>query len=228
MMKLAISLLFSSTMLASSPVFADPAKFEGKITGIADGGRIPERYAHCIPDGKNKTKEGFNFNPAIEWSGTPEGTKSFAIIVVDKDVPETFELANQEGKFIPGSFPRQNFYHWVLVDIPPTMIAISEGGASRGVVQGGKQLGKAAYGVNGQNDYARMSEGNHGGYDGPCPPWNDGIIHNYHFTVYALDVETLGLNGVFDGKYAEQMMKDHILAKDTIVGRYSNNPSINW
>ena len=30
--------------------------------------------------------------------------------------------------------------------------------------------------------------GDYHGYDGPCPPWNDGILHHYVFTLYALDV----------------------------------------
>jgi phosphatidylethanolamine-binding protein (PEBP) family uncharacterized protein len=41
--------------------------------------------------------------------------------------------------------------------------------------------------------------GDYYGYDGPCPPWNDEIIHHYVFTVYALDVEQLPLAGKFGG-----------------------------
>ena len=39
--------------------------------------------------------------------------------------------------------------------------------------------------------------GDYYGYDGPCPPWNDDLLHHYHFRVYALDVPTLGLAGRF-------------------------------
>ena len=45
---------------------------------------------------------------------------------------------------------------------------------------------------------AAMS-GDYYGYDGPCPPWNDDLLHHYHFRVYALDVPTLGISGRFDG-----------------------------
>jgi phosphatidylethanolamine-binding protein (PEBP) family uncharacterized protein len=30
--------------------------------------------------------------------------------------------------------------------------------------------------------------GDYYGYDGPCPPWNDEIVHRYVFTLFALDV----------------------------------------
>ena len=33
--------------------------------------------------------------------------------------------------------------------------------------------------------------GDYFGYDGPCPPWNDSIVHHYVFTVYALDVDAV-------------------------------------
>ena len=41
--------------------------------------------------------------------------------------------------------------------------------------------------------------GDYFGYDGPCPPWNDALVHRYVFTLYALDVATLGLQGPFTG-----------------------------
>jgi Raf kinase inhibitor-like YbhB/YbcL family protein len=214
-------------MIAAPALAQEPAKLSVKIDGIENGRSIPERFAYCIQDGKGKTKDGQNINPAIEWSGAPEGTKSFAIIMVDRDVPQSFELANQDDKVIPRDFPRQDFYHWVLVDIPATMIGIAEGADSRGITKGGKQLGQRPYGVVGQNDYVRvLDEGPHGGYDGPCPPWNDNRLHNYHFIVYALSVPTLNLSGTFGGKYAEEMMKPHILAKGEVIGTFTNKPGI--
>ena len=33
--------------------------------------------------------------------------------------------------------------------------------------------------------------GDYYGYDGPCPPWNDELVHRYVFTLYALDVPRL-------------------------------------
>jgi len=226
-MKFALSAL--ALMVLSSPVLAQqPAKLTVKVGGIEHGKPIPERFAYCIPDGNGKTKDGQNINPAIEWSGAPEGTKSYVILVVDRDVPQSFELANQDGKTIPREFPRQNFYHWVLVDIPPSILTIAEGADSRGITKGGKELGKRLYGVVGQNDYARfMGEGPHAGYDGPCPPWNDERLHRYHFTVYALSVPSLNLSGLFGGQYVEDIIQPHILAKGEVVGTFTNKPGVN-
>lgn len=69
-------------------------------------------------------------------------------------------------------------------------------------------------------------EGVYMGYDGPCPPWNDSILHHYHFTVFALDVETLGLEGEFSGQDAQEAMKGHILAQASHMGTYSMNPNV--
>ena len=55
----------------------------------------------------------------------------------------------------------------------------------------------------GINDYTgwfagdKDMAGNYFGYDGPCPPWNDEILHHYVFTVYALDVPRLDIAGDF-------------------------------
>lgn len=200
-----------------------PAALSVAVGGIENNRPIPPKFAYCRPDGNGKSMPSQNINPEIRWSGAPEGTKSFAIIVVDKDVPKTFELANQDGKTIPKDFPRQNFYHWVLADIPAGRNRIAEGEDSRGVTEGGKTPGKTAYGINGQNDYAvKAGMGKGGGYDGCCPPWNDERLHHYHFQVYALDVPTLGLSAPFGGPELERAMQGHVLAKGEVVGTYTN------
>jgi len=187
------------------------------VSGIKEGQPIAERFAYGAPDGKGQVKDGGNINPAISWENAPKNTKSFAIIVVDPDVPASFESANQPGKTIAADFPRQNFYHWVLVDIPPYVTTIAEGADSHEVVKGGKPVGKKNYGISGLNSYPG------GGYDGPCPPWNDERLHHYHFQVFALDVPSLGLTGKFTGPEAEKAMQTHILAKGEVVGTYTNN-----
>jgi len=68
--------------------------------------------------------------------------------------------------------------------------------------------------------------GDYGGYDGPALPWNDEIMHEYVFTVYALDVETHGLSGVFSGADALAAMEGHVLASGRVVGEYTLNPDL--
>ena len=68
--------------------------------------------------------------------------------------------------------------------------------------------------------------GTYGGYDGPCPPWNDVIIHHYHFKVFSLDIDRLGLDGDFPGTDAISAMQGHVLAGGEVVGTYTQNPAL--
>jgi Raf kinase inhibitor-like YbhB/YbcL family protein len=217
-MKLKCILPAIGLVLASTNAYA----LHLQVTGIKDGDVMDERFAFCVKDGEGKTKNGSNINPQIRWSKPPAGTKSYALVVVDPDVPVSFDDANQEGKVIPANAPRRNFYHWVLVDIPKNVMTVAEGQASNRHAPEGKAVGKTSYGLNGQNDYAGFMKGTFGGYDGPCPPWNDARPHRYYFRVYALDTETLGLRGNFTGKQVEQLVDKHALAMAQLVGIYSN------
>ena len=199
-----------------------------------DGDPIPEKYAFCAACPDNHTKMSTNISPQISWSGAPDETRSFTIMCVDVDVPTIFDDINTEGKTIPAHQPRQNFYHSLLVDIPVNRTSLEEGEESDGLVAKGKPTGRVAYGIRGTNDFTMFMAsnpemaGSYGGYDGPCPPWNDELIHRYEFRVYALDVETLGLaeSGEFKGADVIAAMKEHILAQGTLVGTYTQNPDI--
>ncbi len=69
-------------------------------------------------------------------------------------------------------------------------------------------------------------KGDYAGYDGPCSPWNDEIVHRYIFTVYALDVPSIGLQGKFGGPEALEAMEGHVVAKGEWVGMYTTNPTL--
>jgi hypothetical protein len=138
----------------------------------------------------------------------------------DRDVPMTFETANKEGQIIAADTKRRDaYYHWVLVDIPQTVTALPAGAESSGPEA--KAAGPSKYGVRGTNDFG----GGRAGYDGPCPPWNDAVVHHYHFVVYALNVRSLGLSRTFGGPEAMTLM-GHVLAKGEVVGLYSLNPDV--
>jgi Raf kinase inhibitor-like YbhB/YbcL family protein len=68
--------------------------------------------------------------------------------------------------------------------------------------------------------------GTYRGYDGPCPPWNDERLHHYTFTVYALSVDRLQLEGDFTAVDARAAMDGHVLAEASLTGTYTNNPSV--
>jgi len=70
--------------------------------------------------------DGDDVSPALEWSGVPEGTKAFAIVVHDPDAP-----------LVDG------FTHWVAYGIPGDADGVSEGSSK--VIQGTNSLGNAGY-----------------------------------------------------------------------------------
>ncbi len=89
-----------------------------KLSGpaFADHKRIPERH----------TSDGEDVSPALEWSGVPEGTKAFAIVVHDPDAP-----------LVDG------FTHWVAYGIPGDATGVPEGADN--VTHGKNSMGNAGY-----------------------------------------------------------------------------------
>lgn len=53
---------------------------------------------------------GQNLSPALEWSGAPPETKSFALIVHDPDAHQA-----------------NGWYHWMVIDIPADVTRLEEG-----------------------------------------------------------------------------------------------------
>ena len=206
-----------------------------KVTSssFADGGAIPAKHAFCAPDAKTHATLSDNRNPQLAWSDAPAGTKSFAVICHDPDVPSKGDDVNQEGRVVPKSLARVDFFHWVMVDLPAAEVGVNVGEYSSAVVPRGKPGPAAPHGArHGINDYTgwfagdKDMAGDYYGYDGPCPPWNDEIPHRYVFTVFALDVERLPLEGRFGGADVRKAIEGHVLAQAAITGRYALNPAV--
>jgi Raf kinase inhibitor-like YbhB/YbcL family protein len=216
--------------MAAAP--ASAATLKVHVDSLKNGGMLSNKYAFCVPAAQGHTTGGPNINPSVSWSQGPKGTKSYAIILHDTDSPAAQrEKMNKEGETLTAAVPRQNFYHWVLVDIPASVTSISEGADSNARVVHGKPATPAAVGMKGLNDYTKVTaaneamKGQYYGYDGPCPPWNDDNLHHYHFTVYALSVDALNLPKDFDAKAALQAMKGNIVAQGEELGLFTQNPS---
>ena len=198
-----------------------------------NGLRIPGDFAFCLPDPAHHVCLGRNRNPHLAWHDTPAGTKSFVVLCHDPDVPSCGDDVNQEGRTVPATLPRVDFFHWVLVDLPATVNAIAEGEFSQTVTPRGKAGPSAPHGARqGINNYTDWFANDHDmsgdyyGYDGPCPPWNDEIVHRYVFTVYALDLEKLPLEGKFGGPEVRAAIAGHVLAEASMTGIYSLNPAL--
>jgi len=197
------------------------------IDGIDDDAPIPARFAFCALDGM-----GDNVSPALTWTGAPDATASFAVTCVDPDAPTDPTDVNVDGRTVAASMPRAEFTHWLLVDLAADRPGLGEGEAGSGIVAGGKPVGPSCGGVAGRNDYTAWFDGDadmagtYGGYDGPCPPANDELVHHYVFTVYALDVASLGLSGPFGLDDVRAAMDGHVLDSASVTGTYTLNPAL--
>ncbi len=78
--------------------------------------RIPDRH----------TSNGEDVAPALAWSGVPEGTRAFAIVVHDPDAP-----------LVDG------FTHWVAYGIPGDATDLPEGGGE--AMSGTNSFGNSGY-----------------------------------------------------------------------------------
>ena len=194
---------------------------------------IPSEYGF----GKMHPEDHFTFsdnrNPHLAWGEAPEGTRSFAVFCVDTDVPTVGDDVNQEGRTVSKDLPRTEFVHWLLIDVALDATEITAGSCSDGVTAGGKQDPPgppgSRQGVSNFTDWfagdADMG-GTYRGYDGPAPPWNDEVVHHYHFEVYALDVHRLDVEDDFRIEHVRAAMEGHVLAKASLTGTYTLNPAL--
>jgi Raf kinase inhibitor-like YbhB/YbcL family protein len=204
-----------------------------RTTAFADMGTIPGECAFGVSDPEKHVRLAANRNPDFAWQDVPIGALSLALICHDPDVPSRGDDVNQEGRIVLATLPRVDFFHWVLIDLPPTLAGIARGSHSSGVVARGKSGPEAPDGGrHGINDFTnwfagdKEMAGDYYGYDGPCPPWNDAIVHHYTFTLYALDVARLSVDGKFTGSDVRNAMRSHMLAAAKVTGRYTLNPSV--
>lgn len=204
-----------------------------KITteSFADMGVMPARCAFAEPDAQNHIRLSANRNPQIAWSGLPAGTHSLVLVCHDPDVPSKADDVNQEGRSIPADLPRIDFFHWVLVDLAPFGEPIAEGEFSAGISPRGKgpQAPRPCrQGINGYTQWFAGDKdmaGDYYGYDGPCPPWNDTIVHHYVFTLYALNVRECPVSGRFGGPEVLKAIEGRVLDSATLTGKYTLNLS---
>ena len=199
-----------------------------------NGERIPTRFAAGKPDVHSGVTFSDNLNPHLAWSEVPLGTQSFALICHDFDVPSRGEDVNQAGREVPADLPRVDFFHWVMVDLPAATNVLAEGAFSRGFTARGKPGPEITQSPvpgarHGLNDYTGWfadnpeMAGHYFGYDGPFPPFNDSLLHHYVFTVYALKIARVPVEGAFTGAQVRQEIYPHILAEATHSGTYTLN-----
>lgn len=194
---------------------------------------IPEEFAFGAPDAAQHVRLSGNRNPHLRWTGVPSTARSLVLVCADSDVPTRPDDVNQEGRTVPATLPRADFFHWVMVDIAPGLQEIKAGACSDGITARGKREPHGPAGSRqGVNDYtlwfgsdADMG-GQYFGYDGPCPPWNDELLHHYHFILFATDLARCPVEGAFTGQQVRAAIDGHVLAEARLTGVYSLNPSV--
>jgi Raf kinase inhibitor-like YbhB/YbcL family protein len=141
---------------------------------IRDGQQIPDKF----------TCNGANISPALGWSTPPAATKSFALILNDRDAPM--------GSFV----------HWVIFDLPVTVLALDGSVPAVGQLANGARQGR--------NDFDNI------GYGGPCPGHSE---HHYVFMLFALDTK-LNLPAGATRAQLDDAMKGHVLARGKFEARF--------
>jgi len=173
---------------------------------FSDGTRLREEYAFIKPHPTAQAELAKNRNPHFAWGELPEGTKSLVIIMHDIDAPTSKDFVNKRDKMVPYDYPRQEFYHWAVVDLDPKVF-VPPAEFSKEVTIKGKPgpagVRNTRHALNDFTDWYKGNatmEGQYFGYDGPAPPWNDEKLHNYIFTLYALREKRCPIEGNFTAK----------------------------
>lgn len=131
----------------------DPASVDGSGDGVTDdssSGAVEDKATVLapwvagdpIPD--LYTCKGGSQTPSIVWRGFRDGAVEQAIVMTDVDA--------------------NNFVHWLVVGVPPTLTNLDPAHIPSGAIIG-------------------QNSGGTSGYTGPCPPSGR---HTYVITVYAL------------------------------------------
>ncbi|WP_133543427.1 YbhB/YbcL family Raf kinase inhibitor-like protein [Mesocricetibacter intestinalis] len=145
-------------------------------------------------------KRGNQFSPngmptysiPFEISEAPPGTKSFVVVLEDKD-------AITASGFV--------WIHWLIANLKRTSVAENESQRATDYVQGANSWAS----VLGQLDIDEASA-----YGGMAPP---NCKHRYELIVYALDCE-LALSRGFRFNDLHFAMQGHILAQASLTGSY--------
>lgn len=133
---------------------------------------------------------GEDISPQLEWSGAPEGTRSFVVTCYDPDAPTA-----------------SGFWHWAVVGIPGNVTELPRGAGD----EQGSGLPSGAFQL--RNDAGLRQ------FLGAAPPPGHGP-HNYYFVVHAVDVESMGIDKDATPAFLGFNLFSHTLGRAMIVARY--------
>lgn len=148
--------------------------FQLTSRAFKEGEMIPPHY----------TADGEDVSPPLEWKDPPDGTKSFTLICDDPDAPGG------------------TFTHWVMYNIPPSVVLFPEAFPPLKSLQNGIRQGT--------NDFGSI------GYGGPAPPSG---VHRYYFKLYALSA-VLEMGDGAKKAQVEKILQRRVLGEAQLMGKY--------
>ena len=195
----------------------------------SNGEPIPERFA-AARLGPAGVEPSDNLSPPLAWAQLPSGTRSLVLVCHDFDMPVPDGSPAAADQEIAADHPREDFFHWLLVDLPPTVTQMAEGDWRRGLSPQVPACPPGAQAARqGRNDCAGLVSMGSGaalhatGYHGPQPPAHDSLVHHYLITLYALSVPRLAVEGDFTGAQVRQALAGQVLGAATLSGTYTLN-----
>jgi hypothetical protein len=155
-------------------------------SAFADGGLIPDKHA----------QPGRDVSPPLTWSGAPDSTQSFVLIVHDADA------AIGDGT--------DDLLHWMVWAIPGTATSLPEG------VPHGPQTASGARQISGAGPY----------YRGPAAPATGSSHHylfELYALDISVNVAAVGMSPPATRAAVMAAMASHIRGKGVLVGLYKRS-----
>jgi Raf kinase inhibitor-like YbhB/YbcL family protein len=145
---------------------------------------------------RDYSPDGRNVSPPLAWRNLPSGTRQLAVICQDH-----------------GASNPPPWVHWIIYNIP---------GAARGLPEGipfdpSDPMPAGLEGATqGSNNWGLTM------YRGPAPP--AGAVHEYDFTVFALDAE-LDLEPGLNRAELLEAIEGHVIGRGNLVPTYARQPA---
>jgi Raf kinase inhibitor-like YbhB/YbcL family protein len=156
-------------------------------TAFTDGARIPEKYA----------QPGHEVSPPLAWSGVPDSTASFVLIVHDVDAA----VGNGTDDLL----------QWMVWNIPASATSLAEH------IPQGADLPDGSRQISVTGPYYRAPAAPNSG------PVNHYVFELYALDVM-LDVPAVGAQPAATRAAVVAAMAGHIRGKGTLVGLYQRTP----
>lgn len=191
--KILIGLLAAFVLLAAGMYIRAKTGWEAEQSSLSTLRKTVEVSSSSFPpDGDMPVScscKGKELSPALSWKNPDPAVESYVILATDYDVPTP-------------AFPLYNLSHWVVYNLPASVLSLPEGVTAEQLHMLGGKIGK-----NGTGD-AR--------YIGPCPPVGR---HGYVFRVYAID-QVLSFTKLPGKQEVLDAMKGHVLSYGELTGYF--------